>query len=125
MDIIADVEGAFARVEAHIKNLLDNGAAHQKPIANDMKTVFDCAQTQALPDMQTPQIAQLQADLATANAKIANLQSHVDAILVERDSLKLALVGANADVLRIEAELAAAKNPLSTAAEATGGRVAE
>lgn len=124
-DIIESIEGAFARVAAHIKNLLDNGAPHQQPLANDLKCVLDAAKSGG-PVTVSPELAAYDAKLDEANTKIANLQSNVDAILAERDSLKLALDGANANVLRLEAALADTQSngPMSIAAEPVGGRIA-
>ena len=122
-DIIESIEGAFERVAAHIKNLFDNGAPHQQPLANDLKCVLDAAKSGG-PVTVSPDLAAYDAKLDEANTKIANLQSNVDAILAERDSLKLALDGANADVLRLEAYLTQSNGPMSFAAEPVGGRVA-
>lgn len=127
-EIIADIEGAFARVAAHIKTLIEGGAPHQQSHAQDLQAVLDAAKSGGpVAVAVAPDLAAYDAKLAEANGKITNLQGNVDAILAERDSLKLALDGANADVLRLEAELAdtQAKGPLSAAAEATGGRVVE
>jgi len=140
MDIVTNIEGAFERVEAYVKNLLDNGAPHQQQHATDVKMVLDTARTQALPDTQTPQIAQLQDDLNDANAKITNLQGSIDSLMDVRDSLQTQLDAANAKVKALEetdnatiAELRmqlaalptnAPAGALSAAAEPVGGRIA-
>lgn len=116
MDIIADIEGAFARAEAHIKNLLDNGAPHQQPIARDLKTVLDHAKTgHGAPAADTAeldglkaQVATLTTELADGGAKIANLQGNLDSLMAVRDSLQDQLDSATARITSLDAELVGA-----------------
>ncbi len=133
MDIITDIEGAFARVEAHIKNLFENGAPHQKPHAQDLQTVLAAAKgapsaTTAVDttefDNLKVQVATLNTDLDAANGKLATLQANADNLLTVRDSLQTQLDTASVKIADLETQLAAAKSPLSAAAVSTGGRIA-
>lgn len=124
-DTITDLEAVFARVEAHIKNLFDNGAPHQQEHANDLKCVFAIAQAQpgmpvAVPaDGTAAQLAQLQDDLADANTKIANLRDNIASDARAHDDLQSKLDAANAEFEAVinakQAQLAAANAELAKA----------
>ena len=118
-DIITDIEAAFARVATHIKNLFDNGAPHQQQHANDLQAVLDAAKAGGP--------VTVSADLAAYDAKIANLQSNVDALLTERDSLKEQLAAAEAELAALRGaavDTVKENSALSLAAAPIGGRIA-
>ena len=127
MDIITDIEGAFARVEAHIKTLFDGGAPHQQAHAKDLQCVLDAAKSggpiAVSPDLAAydiklaelnTKVHELTAALEESNGKLANMQSNVDAMMTERDQAKAELAAA----------LQQANDVLSAAANPVGGRIA-
>lgn len=118
MDIVTDIEGAFERVEAHIKTLVDGGAPHQQAHAKDLQTVLDMKGV-VTPARAAASYATLSAELDAATGKIANLQGNLDNLLTVRDSLQSQLDAANAEIATLKAA-----SPLSVAAVPVGGRIA-
>lgn len=126
-DIIESIETVFARVEAHIKLLVDGGAPHQQAHAADLQAVLDQAKGSAAVSGDSNEVATLETKLATLQGNLDNLLTVRDSLQAQLDKATADLTAANAKITEVEAELAdtQAKGPLSVAAEPVGGRVAE
>lgn len=110
----------IARLEAWFKDVFENGAPHQKPLAQDVKVIVDHAKAtlgsvgEDAARVETA-VAKMVAksELDDANTQIDNLKANVVQLVEDKNDLSQKLTAATGEIEKLKGELAAAQTDIA------------